>query len=220
MNILIFGATGMVGQGALRECLLDAGVEKVVVVARSPTGQHHPKLREILLADLWAVDSIEYQLAGFDACFFCLGISVVGLTEAAYTRITYDLTLNIATLLVRLNPNMTFIYVSGTGTDGTEQGRFMWARVKGKTENALRRLPFKGTYMFRPGAIQPLHGIRSKTGWYNAIYAITEPLYLLLSRLFPNAITTTEKLGRAMIGVARHGYDKPILENTDINRLL
>jgi uncharacterized protein YbjT (DUF2867 family) len=159
------------------------------------------------------------QLAGYDACFFCLGVSAAGMSEAAYARVTYDLTLAVAETLARLNPGMTFVYVSGMGTDASEHGRVMWARVKGRTENALLRLPFRGAYMFRPGFIQPLHGIRSKTRLYRAVYAVTTPLFPLLKMLGPGAITTTEQVGRAMIAVARDGYPKRVLEQRDINAL-
>jgi uncharacterized protein YbjT (DUF2867 family) len=219
LRILLFGATGMVGQGALRECLADPRVARVLSVGRKPIGRQHPKLGEIVLGDLALIDTIAGQLKDLDACLFCIGVTSAGLSEQAYSRISYDLTLRIAALLARLNPGMTFIYVSGAGTDSTERGRFMWARVKGRTENDLRRLPFKATYMFRPGAIQPLHGIRSKTGWYRALYALTRPLYPLLRRLFPGAVTTTELVGRAMVEVAYAGFDKPILETPDINRM-
>jgi len=218
MKVLIFGATGMVGQGVLRECLRDAAVEHVVTVGRAATGRDDPKLEEIVLADLFAVQTIERRLGGFDACFFCLGVSAVGMSEADYGRITYDLTVTIAALLARLNPGMAFVYVTGAGTDTSEQGRFMWARIKGRTENALRTIRFRATFMFRPGFIQPLHGIVSKTGWYRAAYAITAPISGLLGWLAPGAVTTTENVGRAMIAVARNGYPKPVLGNADINR--
>ena len=218
MNILIFGATGMVGQGVLRECLLDTGIERVVTVGRAPSGRTDPKLHEIVLPDLFAIREQAAELAGFHACFFCLGVSAVGMSEADYTRITYDLTITVAELLAELNPGMIFVYVTGTGTDSSEQGRFMWARVKGRTENALFALPFKAAYMVRPGFIQPLHGIVSKTGWYRALYAATGPLATLLGRMSPGLLTTTEQVGRAMIAVARNGYAKKIFENADINR--
>jgi uncharacterized protein YbjT (DUF2867 family) len=218
MKILIFGATGMVGQGVLRECLIDRDVDQVVTVGRERTGRADPKLREFVLPDLFAIGALEAELSGFDACFFCLGISSVGLSEAAYARITFDLTIAIAELLARLNPGMTFVYVSGTGTDSSGQGRLMWARVKGRTENRLRDLPFKALFLFRPGVIQPLHGVVSKTGWVRALYAITAPIAGLVGRLAPALMTTTERVGRAMIGVARNGYPKAVLENSDINR--
>lgn len=219
MNILLFGATGMVGQGVLRECLLDAGVTRVLCVGRSATGQADPKLRELVLADLRDCSGIEADLSGFDACFFCLGVSSVGMNEEAYRRITYELTLTIAQALVRLNSQMTFVYVSGAGTDSTERGPRMWARVKGATENALMRLPFKAVYMFRPGFIQPMHRVRSKTALYQAIYVLATPLFALLRRRIPDRITTSERIGLAMLAVARHGAARPLLEVTDINAL-
>ncbi len=194
----------------LRECLLDPGVESVLAVGRSPTGRRNAKLREILHDNFFDYSAIESELAGFDACFFCLGVSSVGMSEQRYRHLTYDLTLAAATTLSKLNPGMVFIYVTGRGTDSTEQGRLMWARVKGKTENELRKLPFKAAYMFRPAAIQPLHGIRSKTAWVQAIYVMTAPVLTLLHRVAPKYVTTTEQLGRAMIKVARDGY--PALE--------
>lgn len=219
MNVLLFGATGMVGQGVLRECLLDPGVDKVVAVGRSATGQQNPKLREIVHTDLLDFSAIESELTGFDACFFCLGVSAAGLTEEQYRRVTYDITLAAAQTLARLNPGMTFIYVSGSGTDSTERGRVMWARVKGATENALLRLPFKAAYMFRPAGIQPLHGIKSKTKLYRAFYAVTGPIFPLLKALFPKYVTTTEQLGRAMIKVAKQGAPKAVLEAGDIRQI-
>src|SRR5215203_2815067 len=199
MDVILFGATGMVGQGVLRECLLDPDVRRVVSVGRTPTGQQHPKLEDVVHSDLLDLSPIESKLTDLDACFFCLGITSSGMSEEAYTRVTYDITIAAATPLARLNPDMTFIFVSGAGTDSTERGRLMWARVKGKAENALLRMPFKAAYMFRPGVIQPLHGIRSKTKLYQALYTITRPLLPLLKRLFPRAITTTEQIGRAML---------------------
>jgi uncharacterized protein YbjT (DUF2867 family) len=219
MKVILFGATGMVGQGVLRECLLDPGVESVLAVGRSPTGQRNAKLREILHDNFFDFSAIESGLAGFEACFFCLGVSSVGMSEQSYRHLTYDLTLAAATTLSKLSPGMVFIYVTGQGTDSTEQGRLMWARVKGKTENDLRKLPFKAAYMFRPAAIQPLHGIRSKTTWYQAVYVLGAPVLTLLHRLAPKYVTTTEQLGRAMIKVARSGYPRAVLESEDINRL-
>ena len=220
MKVLLFGATGMVGQGVLRECLLDPEAELVVSVGRSATGTTHPKLREIIHPDLWNYASIERDLAGFDACFFCLGISSAGMKEDAYARVTYGITLAAAETLARLNPQMTFIYVSGVGTDSSEHGRTMWARVKGRTENALLRLPFRAAYMFRPGLIQPMHGIRSKTPSYRLLYSLLGPLVSLLRSVFPNHILSTEQIGRAMLAVARHGAPKPVLEARDIRAVL
>jgi uncharacterized protein YbjT (DUF2867 family) len=219
MKVILFGATGMVGQGVLRECLLDAGVESVLAVGRSPTGQRHAKLREILHENFFDFSAIEPQLAGYDACFFCLGVSSVGMSEERYRRLTYDITLAAARMLAKLNPPMVFTYVSGRGTDSTEHGKLMWARVKGKTENDLLKLPFKAAYMFRPAGIQPLHGVRSKTGWVQAIYVGAGPVLSLLNRLAPTYMTTTEQVGRAMIKVAREGYRRPVVESEDINRL-
>ena len=219
MRVILFGATGMVGQGVLRECLLDRGVESVLAIGRSPTGQRHAKLREILHGNFFDFSSIESQLTGYDACFFCLGVSSIGMGEERYRRLTYDITLAAATTLAKLNTGLVFTYVSGRSTDSTEQGRLMWARVKGKTENDLLKLPFKAAYMFRPAGIQPLHGIRSKTGWVQAIYVAAAPVLSLLNGVAPQYMTTTQQVGRAMIKVARDGYRKPVLESEDINRL-
>jgi uncharacterized protein YbjT (DUF2867 family) len=217
MKVILFGATGMVGQGVLRECLLDAGVESVLAVGRSPTGRQHAKLREIVHDDFIDYSAIEPQLAGYDACFFCLGVSSVGLNEVRYRHLTYDITLAAAKTLARLNPGMVFIYVTGRGTDSTEKGNLMWARVKGKTENDLLKLPFKAAYMFRPAGIQPLHGVRSKTAWVRAICVGAAPLLTLLNRVAPKFMTTSERVGRAMINVARDGFPRPVLESEDIN---
>ena len=206
----------MVGQGVLRECLLDPDIEAVQTVGRSPAGVHNPKLREIVQPDLYHYSSIEAELKGFDACFFCLGVSSAGVSEQQYENLTYTLTLTAAETLARLNPAMTFVYVSGAGTDSSEKGRMMWARVKGKTENALLRLPFKAAYMFRPGIIQPVHGARSKTTAYRVGYALAKPVLPLLRRLFPRYILTTEEIGRAMIQVAKRGAPKNVLESWDI----
>jgi uncharacterized protein YbjT (DUF2867 family) len=219
MNVLLFGATGMVGQGVLRECLLDPEVERVLAIGRTSCGQQHKKLRELLRKDLSDYSGVENELTGFDACFFCLGVSSAGMTEEAYRRVTYDLTLAAAQTLVKLNPDMTFIYVSGAGTDSSEHGRTMWARVKGKTENDLLRLPFKAVYIFRPAAIQPLHGITSRTKLYRLFYLLFGWTLSALKPLFPKYITTTEQIGLAMLNVAKHGYAKHILENDDINSL-
>jgi uncharacterized protein YbjT (DUF2867 family) len=219
MKVLIFGATGMVGQGVLRECLLAPDVQSVVAVGRSATGQQHARLRDLVHKDMYDYGAIEPQLQGFDACFFCLGVSSVGMKEPEYKRITYDLTLAAATVLARLNPGMTFTYVTGAGTDSSERGTSMWARVKGATENALLRLPFKAAYMFRPGMIQPLHGARSKTPLYDAAIVVLKPVLGLAYRWWPNRVTTTGKLGRAMLAVARGGAPKVVLDPADINAL-
>jgi uncharacterized protein YbjT (DUF2867 family) len=219
MKIILFGASGMVGLGALRECLLDPAVEAVLVVGRAPLGQTHAKLREIVRRDVSDLTDAADQLRGCDACFFCLGVSSTGVNEAEYRRVNHDLPLAVARMLVQLNPAMTFIYVSGTGTDSTGRGRTMWARVKGETENALLRLPFKAAYMFRPGVIQPLHGITSKTRLYRILYTVAGPLVSLARWLSPRWVTTTEQVGRAMIHVAQRGAPKTLLENSDINAL-
>jgi uncharacterized protein YbjT (DUF2867 family) len=219
VNVLLFGATGMVGQGVLRECLLDPGVQLMQTIGRTATGIKNPKLREIARPDLWNYDSMEDQLSGFDACFFCLGISSTGMTEPDHRHVTYDITMAAATTLSRVNPDMTFIYVSGAGADSSERGRTMWARVRGKTENDLLRLPFKAVYIFRPAAIQPLHGVRSRTGLYRILYSITKPLLPLLRLVLPGYISTTEQIGRAMLTVAREGAPKRILESPDIVKI-
>jgi uncharacterized protein YbjT (DUF2867 family) len=217
MKVILFGATGMIGQGVLRECLLSPDVQLVQTIGRSATGREHLKLREIVRQDLFDYSDIEADLTGFDACFFCLGVSSAGMKEEDYRRVTYGITLAAAKSLAKFSPNMTFFYVSGMGTDSTEQGRIMWARVKGKTENALIRLPFKAVYLFRPAFIQPLHGIKSKTTLYRMLYAFSAPLFPLLNAIFPHYLTTTEKIGRAMINITMRGFPKQILDAQDIN---
>jgi uncharacterized protein YbjT (DUF2867 family) len=219
MKVILFGATGMVGQGALRECLRDPGVEQVLAIGRRATGQRHEKLREIVHRDFLDFSGIEGELAGYDVCLFALGVSSAGMSEPDYVRVTYDVTMAAAGAILRRNPALTFVFVSGASTDGTEKGRVMWARVKGRTENALLRLPFKASYMFRPAYIQPLHGIVSSTKLLRVMYAVVGPLYPVWKALFPDYVTTTEVLGRAMIAVARNGYSKRVLENRDINAL-
>lgn len=219
MKILLFGATGMIGRGVLREALLDPDVDALLAIGRSATGETHPKLREIVREDLFDLTPIASELAGYDSCFYCLGVSSAGMQEADYVRVTYDLTIAVAELLARTSPDMSFIYVSGAGTDSSEKGSSMWARVKGETENALMKLPFKASYMFRPGFIQPMHGIKSKTRLYRAVYAVASPLYPAMKSLFPKFATNTEQVGRAMIEVARNGAPKQILENKDLNEL-
>jgi uncharacterized protein YbjT (DUF2867 family) len=207
----------MVGQGVLRECLLDPDVDSVLAVVRNASLPQHDKLREIVQQDVFDLVAIEDKLSGYDACFFCLGVSSVGMKEETYRRVTYDLTVSVARTLANLNPTMTFIYVSGAGTDSTERGRLMWARVKGRTENTLLQMRFKAVFLFRPGYVQLLHGIRTKTAWYGAAYALMRPLYPLWKMLFPNYVTTTECVGRAMLNVTKRGFAKPVIENRDIN---
>jgi len=217
MKIVLFGATGMIGQGVLRECLLAPDVEVVLSVGRNASGREHPKLRELVRADLFDWSSAKGELAGYDACFFCLGISSAGMSEERYRKITYDLTLAAAQVLVEKNPAMTFIYVSGASTDSTGEGKTMWARVKGRTENALLALPFRGAYMFRPGLIVAMNGEVSRTPAYRYAYMFLGWLAPLLAKLSPKSVTTTEKMGRAMLNVARHGAPQRILEVPDIN---
>jgi aspartate aminotransferase-like enzyme len=218
MRVILFGGSGMVGQGVLRKCLLDAEVKCVFAIGRSSTGFKHEKLRESLHSDLLDLSEIEAEITGYDAYFFCLGVSSFGMTEEQYRYITFDITLAVAQTLAKLNPAMTFIYVSGAGTDSSESSRTMWARVKGSTENALLQLPFHA-YMFRPAAIVPMHGIKSRTKSYRLLYALTALVLLWLYTRFPKYVTTTEQVGRAMIKAARTGAPKRVLENLDINRL-
>jgi uncharacterized protein YbjT (DUF2867 family) len=219
MNVLLFGATGMVGQGVLRECLLDPGVDRVETIGRSATGVKDAKLNEIVHPDLWQYTGLEDQLSGFDACFFCLGVSSMGMSEEEYERVTFGITLSAANALASLNPPLTFVYVSGLGTDSSEQGKTRWARVKGKTENALLRLPFGAAYMFRPGFIEPVHGAVSRSRVTRTFYTVMKPALPLLRRVFPNHILTTEQIGRAMLAAVRQGYPKRVLESRDIRTL-
>jgi uncharacterized protein YbjT (DUF2867 family) len=220
MKVVVFGGTGMVGQGVLRECLAADDVEAVLAVGRTSTGQHRGKLRELVRANLFDLSGDAGELSGYDACFFCLGVASTGMTEAAYTRITYELAVSVAELLARLNSGMTFVYVSGSGTDSTEKGRMMWARVKGRTENALLKMPFRAAYMFRPGFIEPLHGIQSKTRSYRIFYAVLRPLFSVLHWAFPKSVLTTEEIGLAMLVVARSGAPMRVLEARDIRGLV
>lgn len=219
MKVILFGATGMVGQGVLRECVLDPGVETVLAITRSDAGPQPEKVEVIVLPDFFDFTAVSDALRGYDACLFCLGVSSAGMAEAEYTRLTYDLTLRAAEAVLKSSPDVTFLYVSGSGTDSTEKGRSMWARVKGRTENALLRMPFQRAYMFRPGYIQPMGGIRSKTRLYRLMYLFLAPLYPLLRALAPKYVVTTEEVGRAMLVVARSGYPKRVLESEDIARV-
>jgi uncharacterized protein YbjT (DUF2867 family) len=218
MKVILFGSSGMVGQAVLRECLIDPRVEKVLSIVRSTSGHRHIKLQECMHSNFLDFRSLQDAWPGYDACFYCLGVSSAGMNERDYRCITYDFTLAAAQLLAQLNSEMTFIYVSGAGTDSSERGRSMWARVKGATENALLALPFKAV-MFRPAAIIPLHGIRSKTRSYRMLYAATRPLWGVLRAAFPNSVSTSEQVGRAMLAVAREGAPQRILEARDINRV-
>lgn len=215
MKVILFGATGMIGQGVLNECLRDERVEQVLAVGRSSLGIENPKLRELVQPDPTDLSVIAGELPEFDACFFCLGVSSVGMKEENYRRITYDLALKVGRTLAAANPKLTFIYVSGQGTDSTEQGRSMWGRVKGKTENDLLALAFQA-YMFRPGFVQPMDGAVSKTRLYRAAYTVTGPLIPLFKRLAPNAVNDNREIGRAMIAVAASGADTRVLTPREI----
>jgi uncharacterized protein YbjT (DUF2867 family) len=219
MKVSLFGATGMVGAGVLLECLADDRVTAVTAIGRSASGRIHPKLTDLPHQDFLHLESLQPQLAGYDSCFFCLGVSSLGMDEAAYTRITYDYTLAAARAFLAANPAGTFCYISGAGTDSTERGRSMWARVKGRTENDLLALDFRRAYMLRPGFIQPVKGVRSKTGWYQVFYTVLKPLSPMIRALFPGLATTTSTVGRAMIRLGLEGYSRPIVTNRDINRL-
>ncbi|WP_327596449.1 NAD-dependent epimerase/dehydratase family protein [Streptomyces chartreusis] len=219
MKVVLFGASGMVGQGVLRACLEDPEITEVVAVGRRPLGRSAPKLREVRHADFSDLTPIAGELSGADACFYCLGVSSVGLSHEAYEKITYDYTLEAARVVAADNPHVTFVYVSGEGTDSTEQGRVFWARVKGRTENALLAMDMR-TYAFRPGWIQPVHGETSATRWYRLAYRFTSWLYPLLRRVTPRYVTSTEHLGRAMIAVTRlDGSGPHVLRTDQITRL-
>jgi len=214
MRVILFGATGMVGQGVLRECLRNDGVEAVLAVGRTSNGQKHPKLRELIRKDLFDFGARSADLEGYDACFFCLGVSSAGMSEAEYTRLTYDLTLGWAKVLARVNPAMTFIYVSGAGTGG----KAMWAQVKKRTEDALLAL-FPSAYMIRLGVLRPMNGEVSKSRWTRIGYTALRPLLPLVLAIAPGAVTTTEELGRAMIRAAQQGAPKRVLESRDLRAL-
>ena len=207
----------MVGQGALRECLLDPKVEGVTTVGRSTTGQTHAKLTEIVHHDLLQLAPIEAQLSGYDACFFCLGVTSAGMTEEQYRVITKDYAVSVAKTLSEKNPAMTFIFISGTGADSTGESRTMWARVKGEAENAILQMPFKDAYVLRPAFIRPMHGITSRTPSYRILYKVLWPVMALIPLVLPNLSTTTEKLGRLMLQIARAGFSKKRLESRDIH---
>ncbi len=219
MKVILFGASGMVGQGVLRECLRDPRVTAVLAIGRSAGDATDPRLRQLVHRDFTDFSSLEGELVGYDACFFCLGVSSVGMSDADYRHVTFDFTLGAARTLARLNTGMTFIYVSGTGTDSSAKGRSMWARVKGETENALLTLPFKRAYMFRPGIIRPMHGVKSKTRLYRAAYVVATPLFPILNLVARGIVITTEEVGRAMIEAAVNGAPQPLLENRDIKAL-
>ena len=212
LRVIVTGASGMVGEGVMHECLNHPDVEKVLVIGRKPCGTTHPKLTEVIHKDFFDLDPIAEQLTGYNACYFCLGVSSVGMKEPEYKKLTYDLTLHAAGLLAKLNPEMTFCYVSGTATDSTEKGKSMWARVKGKTENDLLKLPFRQAFMFRPGYMHPTPGLRNALKYYKYIGW----MYPFLKAVFPGSVSTLAELGQAMLGVTLKGYDKKVLEVRDI----
>jgi uncharacterized protein YbjT (DUF2867 family) len=215
MNVILTGATGMVGEGVLHECLMHPEVHKVLVLGRRHCGVHHPRLEEIILPALNDLSSIKEKLGGFNACFFCAGVSSVGKKEEAYKALTHTLTLQVASTLVEINRDMVFCYISGASTDSTEKGRVMWARVKGKTENDLLKLPFKKAYLFRPGYMQPTRGLKNTLRFYKYF----SWMYPFLRATMPKSVCTLGELGKAMINAVLTGYDKNILEVEDIVRL-
>lgn len=212
IRAIVTGATGMVGEGVLHECLNHGGVEQVLVIGRKTCGVIHPKLKEIILGNFYDLSAVESRLGGYNACFFCLGASSIRMSEGEYRRLTYTLTMHVAETLSKINPGMTFCYISGAGTDSTEKGTFMWARIKGKTENDLMKLPFKQVYAFRPGFMQPTKGLRNTHGYYKLL----SPLYPLARAVFPNYVSTLKELGMAMINSIIQGYEKQVLEVKDI----
>ena len=219
IRAIITGATGMVGHATLLECIENAEVEEVLVINRSALGLKHPKLKEVIHKDFFDLASINKQLSGFNTCYFCIGVSSVGMSEEKYHHFTYDLTVSFAETVAKLNEGLTFCYVSGAGTDSSEAKTTMWARVKGKTENKLLSMPFKSAYMFRPGYIQPMKGVKTRVFIYQIAYKVLSPLYPILKRVFPNGVTSSTQLGRAMISVSKSGFPKRILGTSDINSI-
>lgn len=215
LKVIITGATGMVGEGVLHECLNSTAVAEVLILGRKPYGLTHPKLTEIMHADFHNINPIADQLKGYDACFFCAGVSSVGKKEEEFYHLTYTLTMHVATVLAQQNPNMTFCYVSGAGTDSSEKGRVMWARVKGKTENDLQKLPFAQVYNFRPGIIESVQGMKNTIKLYNYFKWLI-PIIKLVSK---NGVVSLTEIGRAMINTVTKGYKKQILEVKDIKEL-
>ncbi len=215
MRVILTGATGMVGEGVLHECILHPEVEEILILTRKPSGVNHAKVKELVHSDFYDLSPIADQLKNYNACFFCLGVSSVGMNEVDYTKVTYTLTLHVAQVLSKHNPEMTFCYVSGAATDTTEKGKMMWARVKGKTENDLQKLPFKKVYLFRPGYMNPTKGLKNTLKYYKYI----SWLYPFLRLVFPSGVSTLKELGLAMINSALMGYEKPVLEVKDIVKL-
>ena len=218
-KVIITGATGMIGKGVLLECLDHEVISEVLVIGRNSMNINHPKLKELVHKDFTNFYEVRDQLSGYDACYFCLGISAAGLNEEQYKKITYDFTLSLANTLVDISPDMTFVYVSGEGTDSTEKGRMMWARVKGKTENDLLNLGFKQAFMFRPGAIIPLRGIKSRTKSYQFMYDYFMWLVKGIKVISPNSVVNTSQIGLAMINSVLRSYPKEIIKPADIINL-
>jgi uncharacterized protein YbjT (DUF2867 family) len=212
LNVIVTGATGMVGEGVLHECLNHPNISKVLIINRKPSGKNHPKLKEIVHTDFFNFSAVEKDLAGYDGCLFCMGVSSVGISPEQYYKLTYELTMHAGETLSRLNPNMTFCYISGAGTDSTEQGRSRWARVKGKTENALMKLPFKDVYAVRPGFIKPTRGLQHAHSFYKYV----NWMFPIGRAFFPNGFCTLHELGIAMINLVLKGYEKKVVEGTDI----
>jgi len=219
LKVIFFGSTGMIGQGVLNECLNNDLVEEVLVLNRQASGVTHPKLKEIIHLNMFDLAPSTNELTGYNVCLYCLGVSSAGMGEEEYNTMTYELTLHVATVLLNLNKEMTFCYISGAGTDSSGKGSIMWARVKGRTENELLKMPFKAAYMFRPGYIQPMKGVRSKTRLYRVMYSFFKPFYFILKHI-ESMVTDSETLGKAMIYVASNGYEKKILESSDINSIV
>lgn len=215
INPIILGTTGMIGEGVLHKSLDHLDVKSVLVINRRPCGVQHEKLKEIIHKDFFDLTPIKDQLSGYNACFFCLGVSSVGMKEEAYRKMTYDLTLNFAKTIIELNKDMTFNYVSGAGTDSSEKGRSMWARVKGKTENDLIKMPFKAAYAFRPGYIHPMPGMKNTLKAYKYLGF----LYPVFKTVFPAYVCTLSDIGTSMIKVCMEGYSKKVLECKDITLL-
>lgn len=218
LKVIITGATGMIGEGVLHECLLHPEIEKVLVITRTSCGYAHPKLTEIVHSDFFDITSLKDRITGYNACYFCLGVTSLGKNEAEYTRLTYTLTLNFATTLAGLNPDMTFCYISGASTDSSEKGKTMWARVKGKTENDLMKLPFKMVYNFRPGGIEPFLPLKPSQTYYKT-YKYLKWLFSLMKVIAPNMVITLKDLAAAMINASFIGYSKNILEMKDMKVL-
>jgi uncharacterized protein YbjT (DUF2867 family) len=219
LKVIITGSTGMVGKGVLLECLERPEIESILLLNRKSVGITHDKIKEILQKDFNNFSPLREQFAGYDACYYCMGVSSFRMKEKEYNEITYKLTLHLAKLLSDINPGMSFCYVSGLGTDSTEKGKSMWARVKGKTENAILKLPFKSAFLFRPGFIRPMKGIKSKTPLYNSLYSVVKPIIPLVKLISPNSVTTNENVGKAMLYTTLHGAENTVLYNKDINEL-